>query len=139
MKLVVDASVAVEYLLRTPLGLRVAGMLEQAHLLAPEVLDAEVLAVLRRYVLAGRLTEARAGEAVLDLGDWGVERLPHAPLLSDAWELRHNVAAFDALYVAAAKQYEVPVVTADGPLSRAPVGGVVVQNVRVIGPAGAPA
>ena len=61
MRLVVDASVAVEYLLRTALGRRVGPRIEQAELLAPELLEAEVLAVLRRAHLAGRLGEAREG------------------------------------------------------------------------------
>ena len=43
---VIDASIAVEYLLRTPLGLTVAEMMEAASLVAPELLDAEVLSVL---------------------------------------------------------------------------------------------
>ena len=52
---VVDASVAVEYLLRTPLGLSVADMIEGASLAAPELMDAEVLSVLWRAVLKGHL------------------------------------------------------------------------------------
>ena len=58
--LVVDASVAVEYLLRTPLGMTVANTLDRASLVAPELMDAEVLSVLRRAVLNGVLEEARA-------------------------------------------------------------------------------
>ena len=63
---VVDASVAVEYLLRTPLGLTVADMIEGASLTAPELMDAEVVSVLRRAVLSGRLEEARARMVVAD-------------------------------------------------------------------------
>ena len=64
---VLDASVAVEYLLKTPLGLTVADMIKGASLIAPELMDAEVLSVLRRAVLNGRLTEARALMAIEDL------------------------------------------------------------------------
>ena len=131
MTLVVDASAAAEYLLLTALGERVAGLLEGAALAAPELLDAEVLAVLRREVLAGRLQELRAKEAVDDLRDWGVERLSHRALLEDAWSLRGHVTAYDALYVAAARAREAAVVTADGPLARAPGLGVVIHNVRL--------
>ena len=53
MILVVDTSAAVEYLLQTTVGLRVAGILEGMKIAAPELLDAEVLSVLRREVLAG--------------------------------------------------------------------------------------
>lgn len=70
MTLVIDASAAVEYLLQTSLGMRVAGIVEAAELAAPELLDADVLAVLRREVLAARLDAARAREAVSDLRDW---------------------------------------------------------------------
>jgi predicted nucleic acid-binding protein len=126
----VDASAAVEYLLQTALGLRVATLIESADVIAPELLDAEVLAVLRREVLAARLAERRATEAVSDLRDWGVERLPHKMLLDAAWQLRGHVSAYDALYVAAARARHAALVTADGPLSRAPKLGVVVHNVR---------
>jgi len=130
--LVVDASAAVEYLLQTSLGLRVAGVLQGGKLLAPELLDAEVLAVLRREVLAGRLPDDRAAVAVSDLRDWGVERLAHRDLLEDAWALRGHVTAYDALYVAAARATGGALVTADGPLARAPALGVAVHNVRLL-------
>jgi predicted nucleic acid-binding protein len=127
----VDASAAVEYLLRTDLGQRVEVLLYDARLMAPELLDAEVLAVLRREVLAGRLRATRAGEAVQDLHDWGVERIAHRALLSEAWKLRGHVSAYDALYVAAARLHHATLLTADGPLARARGLGVAVQNVRL--------
>ena len=87
--------------------------------------------MLRREVLAGRLRERRAAEAVADLRDWGLERLPHRLLLDDAWSLRGHVTAHDALYVAAARMRGAALVTADGPLARAPALGVVVHNMRL--------
>jgi predicted nucleic acid-binding protein len=129
--LVVDASAAVEYLLVTGLGERVSELLEGAALAAPELLDAEVLAVLRREVLAGRLQERRASEAVDDLRAWGIERVAHRLLLAEAWSLRGHVTAYDALYVAAARTHHAALVTADGPLARAPGLGIVVHDVRL--------
>ena len=131
MTLVVDASVAVEYLLRTSLGRKVALTLEASTLVAPELLDAEVLAVLRRAVLGGRLSEPRARAALADLAAWNVRRLSHTALLREAWALRRNVSAYDALYVAVARLLQATVLTADGPLSRAPSTGVAIQNVRI--------
>jgi predicted nucleic acid-binding protein len=131
LNLVVDASAAVEYLLRTAIGDRVAGLLEGAALAAPELLDADVLAVLRREVLVRHLPEQRAAEAVGDLCDWGIERLPHRLLLDDAWSLRGHVSAYDALYVAAARARHAALVTADGPLARAAALRIVVHNVRL--------
>ena len=117
---VVDASVAVEYLLRTPLGLTVAGMFEGASLAAPELMDAEVLSVLRRAVLNGHLEEARAEMAIDDLIRWPVDRISHRSLTRLAWQHRRNVSAYDAFYVAAARERGVPLITADGRLSRSP-------------------
>lgn len=131
MNVVIDASAAVEYLLRTPLGVRVTEFVEAADLAAPELLDAETLAVLRREVIAGRLVEVRAAEAVDDLRDWHIERIAHRRLLDGAWALRGHVSAYDALYVEAARQRGATLVTADGPLARAPGLRIVVHNVRV--------
>jgi len=129
--IVIDASAAVEYLLQTPLGARVGGVLERVRLAAPELLDAEVLSVVRREALAGRLSERRAGEAIDDLRDWPIERVAHRPLLDRAWALRGRVTAYDALYVALALARDATLVTADGPLSRAGGLGVSVHNVRL--------
>ena len=127
---VVDASVAVEFLLKTNLGKTLAPLMDSSLLTAPELMDAEVLAVFRRAVLKGHLGERRAKIAVEDLITWPVERIPHRILADSAWEHRHNLSAYDSLYVAAARLYGVPLLTADGPLSRAPGIGVPVHNVR---------
>ena len=127
---VVDASVAVEYLLKTDLGKHLAPVMDRAYLAAPELMDAEVLSALRRAVLKGRLKESRAHLAVEDLVTWPVERISHRTLAALAWEHRHNLSAYDALYVAAARLYGMPLLTADGPLSRAPGIGVPVHNLQ---------
>ena len=127
---VVDASAAAEYLLRTPLGLKVAEAMEGAVLLAPELLDVEVLSVLRRAVLRRELTEERALRAIDDLMDWPIDRISHTSLAWAAWQYRNNVTAYDAFYVAAARLSDAPLITADGPLARAPSLGIVVENVR---------
>jgi predicted nucleic acid-binding protein len=131
VKIVVDASIAIEFLLQTTVGQHAASLLVPAALFAPELLDAEVLAVLRREALGGRLDTARAREAVEDLRDWDVERVPHRELVMQAWELRHNATAYDALYLATARLHDATLVTADGPLSRIPIAGFTIQNVSV--------
>jgi predicted nucleic acid-binding protein len=130
VRYVVDASIAVEYLLRTALGRSIAPLLESAELFAPQLLDVEVLAVLRREVQRGELAEPRATEALADLRSWPLERIDHGELLTFAWSHRHNVSAYDAMYVAAAALLGASVLTADGPLARAPALGVVIQNLR---------
>jgi predicted nucleic acid-binding protein len=127
---VVDASVAVEYLLRTELGDKLALRLESETLIAPELLDAEVLAVLSKAVRRNELAAERATEALVDLEAWGIERVPHRRLWKTAWSFRKNVSGYDAFYVATAAEYDAPLLTADGPLARAPRLGVLIQNVR---------
>lgn len=128
---VIDASAATEYLLRTALGLKLAGVIEDATLLAPELLDIEVLSVLRRAVLRRQLTEQRALLAIEDLMDWSIDRIPHRPLVREAWRHRNNVTAYDAFYIAAARLADAALLTADGPLARAPSLGIVVENIRL--------
>ena len=132
MRLVVDASVAIEFLLQSEIGRHAAGLMQAAALTAPELLDAEVLAVLRREVLGGRLAVKRAAEALEDLRDWDLERIRHSRLLDEAWTLRHNATAYDALYLAAARLQGAPILTADGPLSRIPIAGFVIQNLATV-------
>jgi predicted nucleic acid-binding protein len=131
IKYVIDASAAVEYLLRTTLGLKVAEVIADVFLVAPALLDVEVLAVLRRAVLHKKLAEQRAAEALADLAEWQVDRLAHPPLIREAWRHRHNVSGYDAFYVAAAHLYDAPLLTADGPLSRAPTLTITVRNMRL--------
>ena len=128
----IDASVATEYLLRTSLGLKISDLIEGALLVAPELIDVEVLSVLRRAVMQEKLQEQRALMALEDLTDWQVDRIPHVTLLKQAWQYRHNVSAYDAFYVAAAHIFDAPLLTADGPLSRAPELGIIVQNIKQV-------
>jgi predicted nucleic acid-binding protein len=131
IRYVIDASAAAEYLLRTPLGLRLADLIEGAFLLAPELLDVEVLSVLRRAVLLKKLEEQRVWLALEDLIAWPIDRIAHTALVREAWQHRHNVSAYDAFYVAVARVYDASLLTADGPLTRAPGLGIVVQNIRL--------
>ena len=128
---VVDASVAVEYLLRTPLGLSLAETLEEAELSAPDLIDAEVMSVLRRAVLTERLAEGRALLALDDLSHWPLERIPNRTLARLAWRYHHNVSGHDAPYVAASKALEAPLLTADARLAGAPDLGITVQHIRL--------
>ena len=73
---VIDASAAVEYLLRTRLGRSVAGDIEHAFLIAPELLDVEVLSALRRAVLHKRIAASVAQTALDDLIGWRIGRSP---------------------------------------------------------------
>lgn len=115
--IVVDSSAAIASLLNAGPA-RKALQDQQVHV--PHLIDAEVASGLRRLVATGRLG-ADDGWAALDT--WrrlGVTRHPVAGLLPRVWQLRENVSAYDATYVALAEMLDCSMVTADGRLSRAP-------------------
>jgi predicted nucleic acid-binding protein len=89
-------------------------------LVAPELIDLEVVSVFRRLSLASRLPTRRANLALVDLTDLPLRRAPHRPLLARCWELKDNLTIYDAAYVALAEILEVVLVTADARLFRAP-------------------
>jgi predicted nucleic acid-binding protein len=118
---VVDASAAVEFLLRTRLGKAVERRLLDPHeaLHAPHLIDLEIAHVLRRHCRAGKLTEQRAREALEDFMGLPVRRHPHEPFLPRIWELRHNFTAYDAAYIALAEALHAPLITCDRALASA--------------------
>ncbi len=120
--IVVDASAVLELLLGTATGRLAEERLFQPRetLHVPHLLDLEVAQVLRRYWATGALTEARAREALEDLVDLPLERYAHALLLPRIWELRHNVTAYDAAYLALAEALDAPLVSCDASLAAAP-------------------
>jgi predicted nucleic acid-binding protein len=87
---------------------------------APSVIDVEVLSVIRRDHLLGRLDSTSAAQAVEDLRDWPGERFGHQPLLGRVWELRGSLRTWDAFYVALAEAMQATLVTSDARVARAP-------------------
>jgi predicted nucleic acid-binding protein len=120
--IVVDASAALELLLGTERGATWRKALSggSERLCAPELLDVEVLHVLRRYERAGEISGSRSRSALVDLAELPVHRYTHVPLLPRMWELRANLTGYDAAYVALAEVLEAPLVTADAKLASAP-------------------
>ena len=119
--IVVDASALLETLLRTPAADAVQARLldprESLH--APHLVDIEIAQVLRRYAATGQIDGARGRVALADLADFPLRRYPHDFLLSRVWELRNNLTAYDAAYVALAEALDAPLLTRDRRLAAA--------------------
>jgi len=120
--IVLDASVILEVLLRTPAATLLDGRLfnprETLH--APHLIDIEVAQVLRRYAVTGQSEPERCREALSDLADFPLNRYSHELLLPRIWELRGNMTAYDAAYVALAEVLEARLLTRDQRLANAP-------------------
>jgi predicted nucleic acid-binding protein len=129
MPVVIDASALFELVVKSELAPAVAQAVGATDMVAPDVVNPEVLSILRRVERRGALTAQRAVQAVDDLMDAPVRRFSTLPLLAEAWSLRANVTAADACYVALARVLGCPLVTADRKLARAP--GLAVPLVMV--------
>lgn len=129
--IVVDASAVLEVLLQTPAAPGVSRriFLSGQTLHAPHLLDLEIAQVLRRYARSGDISPQRASEAIVDLADLALARYPHGVLLPRIWELRHNLTAYDAAYVALAEVLDAPLLTRDRALASAAPPSVRVEVV----------
>jgi predicted nucleic acid-binding protein len=120
--IVVDASAVLEALLRTSAARAVEKRLFELSqtLHAPHLLVVEVAQVVRRYAANGEIDTERGRMALDDLADLPLRRYPHDFLLPRVWELRHNLTAYDAMYVALAEVLDAPLLTRDRRLAAAP-------------------
>jgi predicted nucleic acid-binding protein len=119
--IVVDASAMLEALLRTPAAQAVEDRLFAAGqtLHAPHLIDVEVAQVIRRYAANGEIDGDRGRAALSDLTDFPLRRYPHEFLLPRIWDLRSNLTAYDAAYVALAEALDAPLLTRDRRLAAA--------------------
>jgi predicted nucleic acid-binding protein len=129
--IVVDASVLVTALADDGAdGDRVRGRLRGQRLIAPHLIDLEVVSAWRRLAAAGDLDERRAQLAVEDLRALRMERVPHRTLLTRCWARRGNFTVYDAAYVALAEVLNVTLLTADARLAGASRGPCEIELIR---------
>jgi len=119
--IVVDASALLEALLRTSAAKAVEDRLfalgQTLH--APHLIDLEVAQVIRSYSANGEIDSERGRAALADLAEFPLRRYPHDFLLPRIWDLRRNLTAYDAAYVALAEALETPLLTRDKRLAAA--------------------
>ena len=87
---------------------------------APDLVDVETVAVLRKRWLAGTISDRRFAEAIADLEELSLDRYPTLPFMRRAYDLRANVTAYDAAYVGLAGGLGCELLTADRRLASAP-------------------
>lgn len=118
---VVDASAVLEALAaQRPAAGLMARLSEQEVLHAPHLIDVELLHGLRRMLQRGQAVAATVPEVRRDLADLAIVRHAHLPHADRVWELRDNLTAYDATYVALAEALRLPLVTCDAGIAGAP-------------------
>ena len=101
-------------------GRRARGELRAAGwVAAPDLVDVETVAVLRKRWLAGTISDRRFESAIVDLEQLAISRYPTLPLMHRAFELRASVTAYDATYVALAELLGCELLTGDRRLAGA--------------------
>jgi len=130
--IVLDASALVELVLGTPSGRGIAARVADpaVGLHAPHLADVEVAQALRRYTRDGELDAATARAALDVFRTLDLQRHAHEPLLGRVWELRENLSAYDAVYVALAEALDAVLLTCDRRLARTPSFAARVELVR---------
>lgn len=127
--IVVDASAAIEVLVGTIAGDAVKRRLfdsgESLH--APALVDLEVAQVLRRFAANARVNMERADAAIERWSAFPIARHGHTTSLRRIWELRENLTACDAAYVALAEALDATLVTRDKRLARVPGSRVKIE------------
>ena len=120
--IVLDASAVVDWLLQTPAGQRIEQRIYARNdtLHTVHLLDVEFAQVLRRLVREGTLARKRAEEAMEDLIAVRVTRYAPVLFLNRIWQLRQNLSAYDAAYVALAEELKAPLITRDQKIAAAP-------------------
>jgi predicted nucleic acid-binding protein len=118
--IVADASAIAEVLLARPQAGAVRNALEShPELHVPEHFHVELLSVLRRYSIRGELSERRAAEALVALADLRTLTYPVIELAEQIWDLRAELTAYDAAYLALARRLDIGLLTLDSGLAKA--------------------
>jgi predicted nucleic acid-binding protein len=119
--IVIDASALTELLVAgTPRAVRIATRIQRETLHAPHLIDLELVSALRSLEARQVLSTAEATKATFDLLAVTITRYAHDAFIPRIWQLRSNMTAYDAVYIALAEALGAPLVTCDAKLAGAP-------------------
>jgi predicted nucleic acid-binding protein len=126
--IVVDASAMVEWLLETPVGLKVESRaVSDGNICVPELVDLEIAQALRKLVRARKISIARGEQALDDYRDLDLTRYAHEGFLQRIWDLRDSCTAYDAVYIALAESLSAALITHDRKLALAHSHGAQIE------------
>lgn len=97
----------------------IAGLLTKHELHAPHLIDYEFVSAVRRLSASGALPPNIAREALELWRALDIRRHPAAATMQRTGDLRDNLGAYDAAYVALAEAMDAPLLTSDRRMGRA--------------------
>jgi predicted nucleic acid-binding protein len=117
--IVVDASVIIHVLVDAAVEPHIIDQLESANgLLAPHIIDLEVINGIRKQFFLKKLQAQQALEAINDFKSLTIDRRLTETLIDRIWELRSNLTPYDAAYVALAETVDLPLITRDSKIAK---------------------
>ena len=132
--IVVDASALTDFLLQTRDAVAALARPDGGALHAPELVDLETLNALRGMAARGVIDDERATGLAGELASVRMVRYPHGPLRARVWQLRHQLTAYDASYLALAEALDARrLVTSDRGLARRAAAALGSERVEHLG------
>ena len=130
MAIVIDASALAEVVARSERAGQVEELFRGQLLIAPDLINSEVLSVLRGWLARSLIDLPSAARAVHNLIAAPIRRFITSSMIDEMWSARHNLTPYDAAYVALARRSGAALLTLDKRLMRAPALGVSLLTIR---------
>ena len=115
--MILDASVGVEIVRKTPLGQRAIQLLDD-NLHAPDIFLAEVFHVLKRMTALRQISARDANISAALVGQMPLTFLTVSNYQSQLWNVATKISSYDAHYVILAQTLGQPIITLDQKLMR---------------------
>jgi predicted nucleic acid-binding protein len=122
--IVIDASALAEVVARSERAGQVEELFDGQLLIAPDLINSEVLSVLRGWLARSLIDPPSAARAVRNLTTAPIRRFTTSSLIDEMWFTPHNLTPYDAAYVVLARRSDAALLTLDERLIHAPALGI---------------
>ncbi len=128
--IVIDASALAEVVVRSERASQVEKLFVGQPLIAPDLINSEVLSVLRGWLTRSLIDHSCAARAVHNLASAPIRRFTTSSLIDEMWSTRHNLTPYDAAYVVLARRSDAALLTLGKRLMKAPALGISLLTIR---------